>query len=636
MKWTNPDALYREITSAEQHRDKRLSGVDQLIGQYHGVAYDSGLGESDRENHAYSYETWLKHQLVFANPRVTVRSKAGAGATDSATAIQHALNRWVRDVNLRSVLLDVVQDHLFCWGVAYVTCGGNPALRFTDVPEAFDPEGEPLSVSEFDPLMPKVERLSFRDWGIDHAAKSVREARYMFHKEVWHKDELKSYAEAHPDEGWNLEAIDALPTMSGAKELGRGSKDVPDREEVVLYFFWDRYGQAPEVPWDSSEEPTPEYGYNGCLHTLAMVPSKSGDDDATSGGFVRETVPFYGPADGPYVLFGAHKVPDEIYPLSPLAAVKSQLDDLNDIDASILENIKEMKNLMIYDVSDVVTAQAIQEGKHGHYLGIPGFNPQQPAVVPMQVGGISPDMLAARNDRRQLLMDVSGFDQQQRGSAGASGTATAAAIADSNADMRTAGLKQTCYDATREVLMRAAYYIHYEQDVVMPIGDEAQAEDIWYRAEGLGGVPLEALELEIEVDSMERVAPDVQQARTMQLHQMMLESMPMMIQFPPPLYDWKAHWDAIGDQLNVPDVGRRFGYEQIEQLAAAMLQMQFEASQSESDAAPRVEGFAGPKLIPNTGGSSQPMPSMPGAMGGMAPGAQGANLDGMGGGGPAT
>ena len=114
MLKTTPSNLYEEILAAERHLNKHLEYYDDIVKKYAGSAMGSGdTDEMLTENHIYEYLSLTIPRLIHDNPRVSINTRRPATQGETAKALQHGVNRWVRDSNVRHVLMRMAYDMLF-------------------------------------------------------------------------------------------------------------------------------------------------------------------------------------------------------------------------------------------------------------------------------------------------------------------------------------------------------------------------------------------------------------------------------------------------------------------------------------------------------------------------------------------
>jgi hypothetical protein len=617
MLKTTCNHLMAEIEAAIEYRDKHLEGYEEKVQRYHGPHYASAGDPSAEyfpENTYYEYVSLMVPRLVFDNPRVQVNSRRPGTQQDVAEALRHGMNRWARDAKLRKLLVEEASDMLLGFGVAMVRPDHKKKYASPN-PTPFAPEETPA--------WPACERISPRRFFLDPDAERWESARFMGHMWRMDKEDLLELAETSKEAGWNKEAIDALLASSDPNQKGKQHSDSPDRNEVWCYEIY-----VPEVTLDNS--PGPKKGFNGTIYTLGVNQALGGGDDDAVSKFVRDPRPYYGPAEGPYVVFGAYKVPDKPYPLSPLTAVEAQVTDLNEHVLAASQSMAKHKRVV--GVNDPRTAQLVKNVQHDYVTVVP-FEDGKALVQEFQFGGLSDQQANWIATCRQRADRVLGMDEAMRGAISGTGTATEHSIASEAANTRLAFIKQSFTDCTIELLRRVAFYMYHDDDIKFPLDMDSMSQlglppdtELVFQGGGHEGADysFEDLELEIEPYSMERASEGLAQKRALEMHSMLLNSLQLMQAFPD--YPWKDHFAKIGNAMNAPDMVELVDAKLLERLAED-LSMQRQAAvmaQSESlqprmkkDAPKGVSTGAAPsKLVPMAG---QEMAAMLQAMQQQAP-----------------
>lgn len=537
MLSTDPKDLYAEIEGAEEVREKHLANLQDQVERYHGPYYKEGtFGDYASENHYYEYISLIVPRLVFDNPRVRVGTRRPGTQDMVAQAIRHGLNRWIRDTNLRTSLTEIATDVVFNYGVALITEEENKTLT---------PKTGVQKPSH--PMRPTVTRIPPKRFIVDPAATSMEDARFVGHRWVRDKEDLLEMAKEKSDEGWDVEAIESLTHTTDKRELGRNS-DTPDRKEVVCYEIW-----IPEVELEDS--PGKNEGFHGTIYTLGVASAKDSDEKVA---FVREPRPYYGPRWGPYTLFGLYQVPNSIYPLGSLTAIEGQIEELNRHAEAAATSADQYKKLILVDNTDPKFVQRVKDGKDNFVIPVSGL--ERNRVVQAEVGGMTQQQLSYLQVARERLDRNSGLSDAQRGNVEGRGTATEVTVAAEAGTARMAFMKRQFSDAVQKMLCTVAWYLYYDDRVVMPLGLEAEREfgeeDPWLvggEHDPDSGASFDDLELEIEPYSMERTTEGSHQRKIMEMFQIVTQTAQMIPQMP--YVDWEALFAKIGDAINVPDMG---------------------------------------------------------------------------------
>lgn len=578
----SPKTLFDEIKQAERLRNSHLAAFSQQIERYHGPFYrDTEViqGDFDSENHEFTMISAHAAQVVFENPRVRASTKLVGSQREAAQAIEHGLNRWCRDEDLRKSLQKSFVDMYFNWGVLMVT-------------QEADQDRGPVDGAGGDQVRglswkPKVARVSQRRFGWDPLAIELNDARYFFHQWVADKDDLLKRAKQKPEEGWNAKALDAIAPGEGTSDLGRPKGISLDRKELVLYEIWvpEHQLDADDPAWEGVSE-LERRGFHGTIHTIAC--GYQGDKEMVDS--VRAPRPYYGPSSGPYTIFGAYQVPDNPAPLGPLTAMKGQVDELNRHVRAVSVAGARRKKLTLVADSDPNIMQLVKAAPDGSVIPIAGLDSAK--VTEIELAGITDQQLTSVQVLRERLDRNSGMNDATRGNVTGSGTATENQIADAANTARMAFIKQQFNDATIALLRKVAWYLYHDDRTVFPMGREAaqamgmQPEvsvdemgqpvavepEPWFaggRLDPEAGYTFEDLELEIEPYSMERTSEAVQMRRMQDAIMVATQIAPLIPQTP--YVRWKKLLDLIGDTINVSDLSEMIDFNAASQFAGVLL-----------------------------------------------------------------
>ena len=643
---TSTGALLEQIQTAEEVRDNHLEFLDDMVGRLHGSYWRADHADADYdyapENVYFQYLSLMVPRMIFDNPGVRATSKRSGPQEDVAAALQSGLNRWVRDIGLRKILEQVAVDMLMTYGVMMVTEEERLDLS---LPKALKDR-----VRKGVATWPVCRRVSPRSYIVDPNARTRDEIRFQGHEYLVDKDDLYARAKKDKDGGWNLDAISELSVYSRSKDLDSEETGGPRpyRNQVRIYELW-----IPE--YEGKDHPGAKNGFHGSIFTLSVDMSVEADpgigsgpglygpdgtllekDGKIKGKMVREPRPYYGPATGPYYVFGAYTVPDSVYPLSPLVATEGQINELNSHELAAAASMQNHKRLIA--VKDHTTAERVKNLRHDFvFVADFDFN-GKPMVEQVELGGATEDTLRWIERSRERVDRNLGMDDALRGNASGIGTATEHSIANESSSTRIAFLKQKFTDSTQGLLTAVASFMYYSDRVVFPIGEEDFGShdplaERWFEGgdEDIGsGYSFADLELSIEPYSMERSSEGLVQKRMLESHMILLNTLPVMQQFP--TYPWREHFRKIGAAVNIPGLHELITEEFLEQLGQdAELLRQQGLSGSEGPRLGKQTGQAGPqRLKPLT--AQQPQGMLEGQQ--LAASIGGAAGGGMGGGMP--
>lgn len=633
--------LLEEIEASKSAMKYAVEVYDDLRKVYGGPFYAAEKDNPyDPENTPYSWVTNVLPQLVFANPRWKIRSRKGGDlASIRAAALEHALNRWTSDYDLQTFLSEgPMLDAQFGAGIALIS------VERQTKGLSYQPNGD---AGETEPMAPACHRISLRDYGEDTTAKDHDHAQWKAHRIVANKADLLERAKANPDEGWNVELIEATEgDTSEMSDLDAERRKGIQREEVVYWQVW--------IPgWKQQEEIDGKYGFHGTLVDIIEV---SGEVDPEQIGYdyVRKPRAYYGPRTGPYIHFGCFKVPDETMPLAPLVATKAQSEQVNGLTRAIEENANSYKKFLLLD--DVVTggengkpkiksgrqlAKTIQSAKHLHVYTAPAFDKNK--VGEFEIGGISAEQLASRDDARDVLNATLGLFQTMRGDTQGGQTATSDVIANEAATRRMGLMKLAADRSVARLGEAVGWHIHNDNRVrvflgMVPIPDPETGEpaidpntgqpamgEAWFEGGAEDDDPFEAYEFSIEPFSMEKVSEAQRQAQAAFLTELVtavVPTFPMIAGY----FDCAKYLEIVGNLANVPDLKALLNVQGLAQMAqiqvAAQVQQASPEGTSASPQSPKLVQKAptmgAPQARPTTGsgGGARQTPTGSGMSGG--------------------
>lgn len=549
-----PKNLYLEIEAAETLRDSYLESYSEIVDRFTGEAYQEGHGISVPENHIYEYISLTVPKLIYDNPRVHVSTRRPVSQKGVAEALEHGINRWVRDTRVRDTLERVAYDMLMSYGVIITS-------------EAPQPGYAPGDVNA--PHWPMCYRIAPNRFFMDPIAGDITEARFAGHK--WVRDKQDLLEEAKDDDTWNSEVIESLSENTGIDDVGRHTEDYPDRHEIVGYEVW-----VPEISMPNFDDEDPQF--NGTIYTIGVsAPDENGKRKSD---FIREPRNFYGPKYGPYCVYGVYTVPDRPYPLSPIVATLSQMDDLNAHVQSASASAARYKRLVFVDARNKKLLQDIKSQPDNYVVPVEGLSGD--SIVPAEFGGITRQQIDYISMARDRLDRNSGMHDAQRGVVTGDATATEVQVAESSGSLRFAYIRRRFQEAVRRTVDNAAWYMYHDSRVVFPLGMDAARALGMGEPYFVGGIPEQItgamysdVELEIDTYSMERANEALLQRRALEAYQVITQSAQMMAATP--YVDWSSLLGKLGDSMNIPELGNLINEEQLKQ----MLQQQQEQQQSE-------------------------------------------------------
>lgn len=526
---TSFENLHAELQAGREAFKPALSVRKRILDSYSNSAFADSENGKQIENHAHEYISLMLPRLVANNPRVKVKSRMGGPAIMWASALEQGLNRWVSDTKHARALERIGVDYLTGWAVTLTTL--QHVAGFTD--------------QEDHVTAPVVVALDPEQVVWDPAALTWETRRWTAHCYALDADVAKKM------EGWDQDMISAccedVDAAALRSDLGR---NVPARKQVLVWEMW--------VPGDDGEAQ---------IFTLGKM------------GFLRPAFEFYGPADGPYTLWGAYTVPRRPIPVSPLMMTWEDVEEMNRHAAAISRSAARRKGIVIGDALKPADVDKINNAKDGDVVLIDGFRKE--TMVDLQLAALTKETMDGYGVVRQRLERKSGLDDALRGNVQGGATATEVAVASEATTIRIAGLSEKFRACDEEQLSKVAWYMHAERSVVIPLGPMGEGTAV-YRGGAEEGDKFDFYEFEIERFSMERTSEATQQRRG----EMLVKLLEMAPMFPAaaPVLDLRAWADAVGDYLNLPELGTLLNPDG----AAQMLNAQMEQAQFAGDQSPAV------------------------------------------------
>jgi hypothetical protein len=541
-------SLRREIESAESFRDQHLTEWRRMIERFHGPAYRSiDVHEDDPENFVHEYIALLLPRIVHDSPKVRIQSARPVSQSMTAGLLEAGINRWCKMTKVRTTLERITTDMLLAYGVGMVVNEPRKGYR---------------PIDGNDPYLPRLYRISPDRFFIDPAATNQEDARYMGH--CWVVDREDLLAQAEREDGWDSEVINSVADnteIDTLRDNSLGVRAIPDRKELVVYEVF-----VPEISDEMIDEIDDATGlqiFNGTIYT--MIKGQSADGKKKDSGFARKPRPYYGPRSGPYTIYGVYTVPDDPYPLSPITAIVPQIDDVNNHLRSMRYSASAYKRLIAVDSRNAKMAQDIRDKDDLYVVLADGLDPSQ--VVPIEIGGITPQQVQYSSLAQDRLDRVSGIHDAMRGNITGNATATEISIAESSSGMRMAHIKRQFQECVNECMKNVAWFLFHDHKIQFPIGEDGveitgEPEPIFSPSAMVG--QFEDLDIDIDAMSMERVSDIVLQKRSMEMLQIVSSIAQQTIQFPH--VKWPEIMSMVGDSMNIPNLADFIDQQKITQM----------------------------------------------------------------------
>lgn len=524
------DNIWMEIKASEDLRKRHLSLAMRLVKSYVGNYFRTDMRTKPvPENLFFTYVATMLPNLVFDNPAVTVGAKRMITHEALARFMEMGMNGWIKEVRLRDELEAACVDMLFSFGV--LKTGIEPRSDFNT--------GIKAGVQErftMDALMPYLVRVSPSNFVIDSQCAHWQTARLLGHQ--FQRD----YKDLLGDDRYDQQVVrgmtpddEPFPGRSQEERVTPKSRTDVHRDRCTLYELY-----------------FPEYQQ---IATLALYGAGGSEKSA----WVRPPTAYHGPGEGPFTCFGVYIVPDQVYPLPPIAAFAEQALELNAHAGAAAKEAASHKKIVLADSAQTELLNVIQRAENGSVWGVKGLNAQ--SVAQVELGGALKDrltylqMLLMRCDR------LSGQSDAQRGRA-AGVTATEASLVDANSDARTEFIHLKFRQACKDALSKVGWYLFHDPGVVMPVSMRDPTTGQPFEGLFLGGIQpgqedmnWPDLFLDIEPYSMRRVDPAVEQQRAQMMIALVAEIAPMIMQLP--FVNWSNLLDMIGEANNLPDFAQQ-------------------------------------------------------------------------------
>jgi len=552
---TTPSNLWDEIEAGKEYVSRRLQQRRDLIDKYIGPHW--GSNQSDRagnqvENHPYEYISLVLPQIVYNNPQVTVASRRTTPIHRIvSSALQDALNRWIKDQRLSDMLRQVCFDYLTAWGVTLTTYEENRNIKL--------PRSMSRKLGYTNPMWPVCRRISPEDFFFDHRATEPTSRRWEAHRRLYDLEDLRVMAEENEDGTWDVQAVNALKSDAPHPEDGREGEYGPDREQIYVYEMW--------IPEDTADNDDNEHG---TIYTLVKGPTESEADDIK---FIRKPRPFYGPETGPYTTFGAFYVSDEAAELSPLLATMQQQEEADEFAAAFSRGARDYKNLFL--TSDKKLAEKVINEPHNtvHVMDSVMYGSDgKPNFAAVAVGGATREQMEGVVQAQRRLERVTGLSDAMRGQTSTGDTtATEEQIAYQGGSIRVDELRQKFLGCLTRMLHGVGWLMFTDSDFMIPLsGDDFGRDDFWFEGGAdsgvveLVGMSYSDLEAHIEPYSMERISDSSRMARLGAAAERAVALGQVMAQMP--WLNWEEIVQDVGNAYNMPDYASRFNWPVLQQM----------------------------------------------------------------------
>lgn len=549
-----PANLYEEIDQAVALRRRHTEMSEPIVRRIAGNDYrgDWTPDEDSFELHEYQYIRNAVPGWVFSNPAVNLDGLLAADEMYKH-ALEYGFKGWIPAVGFAKKMTALAVDCCINFGVAVCTCEVLPGYEGWDEPLPVQPDFHRLPPDRF-----------FQDpqGGAD---------RWRFRGHQWVQDKDVLLAAKNPDGSpmYDPEALAMQPVEVGINDDDR------DKSQQKYYVKRNRI-----VGYELFERAT------GMIYTLGFARTAGGTQQV----FLRPPRRWIGSPAGPYKLFGIFLLPDQVYPLSPLAVTSAKVRELNAHRGQMSDDAAAGKQLILYDKSKPENKRAIEEAPNLAVVGIDGLGAGM--VQHVQIAGADPKRYDYIERLRMELHETSGLTTQDRGNTTGATATEVDEVAQAD-DARTAWDRAQFQGCATEVLTEAAYLFTYCDQVAFPVDVPdpmtGQMMTMVFRGgigDGQDHTAFSRLRIGIQPYSMEMVNSGVMQRRALQLTELLTAAAPVMVQTP--YINWKWVLDNLGESQNVKGLGEKALNPQtlgaLQQMAALQAQQQQQMAAQESQA----------------------------------------------------
>lgn len=592
---THPDNIAVEVEAWATKMEDVFAGWDQWINEYTSSNYRGDMNYKSEvpENPAFEWFATMKAQFISGQPQYTLRPmRADLAKNLKSASIAHSLNRLARDQNWKRGLEKLMVD----WGFRRASW----RLNIRSEPHL---DRGPLDTPVMRPYWTRVppKRLIY-----DARALEWEETLMRGDEQVVSKSALQRYVKRMPpSEGWLPEVIDGLAVGAGMERiLSQKELQSGNRDDLVVRMIW-----FPDEQLD--EDMGPEQGFFGTVRWYAESERNQGRKHCGNLVEIRKPQPWFGPRTGPYGMQGQHYVPDQVEPLSMLIALRHVAKSFGVRSKTMEDAMSQYRRFAVAGGAagrrDIV--RNIKNAKHNSVLGIPGFDGKN--IKEVTTGGIDAAMSAAYQFDAERVERIMGLSNAQRGQTKAGVTATAEIQAAGGANARAAGTRDNFYDMVREIGYGIAWMMDANENFYMTlppaIAEQTGVSIGAIRGGRKDGESFDDYELNVEPLSMKYRSEEEKQA----VAQMELELFSKLA----PLVPQTIWWDSeqtlrqIGEAYGIVDLPERLNWPLAEQIAGAMLGVQFAPGTAFQSSPPKPQPFNAadqPKTVETTATVQKP------------------------------
>lgn len=522
-----PEKLIVEIRAAQEFIRPYNATRKTLIEATAGPHYGTNGVKAQPENYGYAFKSFIGPQLIFGSPTCTVTPKSDPLAKETADGLQLAIERWSKETAWKNTLLQIRDDVMVAYGVT--KCGVEPRGDYAS-------GGLTAVQGDFEqrPNYPFCVRIDPNDFLIDPDATTITNARFIGHSFERDLDDIRA------DDRYDRAKTAML--NESPREWKNGTDTMPDRaranEDRKRTTLFELY-----IPESARLLTVAETGRNDCM--------------------ILRDVPYFGPDEGPYTLWGLDSIAGKVMPISPLVALWDQIEKVNEHARDAAKSAETHKKILAYTPAGKKDAAKIKNAGNGDMVQVQDIT----SVKDLELGGVGKEQIEYTEIERARTDRNLGFNDAQRGQATPDTTATEAQIADASSDHRISGYKDRIRDCVTDVYRKIGWYFFNDSSIApmeMMHTNEATGQQVgmtFFPGNDRPGAfisntwidaPPETdyadYELDVVADSIGKQNDALRMKREQDKFALMMQAAPMIGQLP--FVNWKQAFAELGKIFN--------------------------------------------------------------------------------------
>ncbi len=425
-----PKKLNNAVQQGFKRVEKLRTNRIKFIAEYVGPFYDTNQSEGAATplNFIYDAIAILVPNLVSRNPKHSVKADFSVYG-DYAKLLEISLDKLAEEQNLYKSIRMVIIDALFGFGIM------RTGLTFAG--QTIDYDEATIQV-----VRPYADRVDLDDFCVDPFCRNFEEAAFIGNRVLHTRQFLYDSGEFDP------EVIKKLPSA------GEDSR----REVMGISMGQNRKAEANEL-MDYVELVEVYIPDEKAIVTVPFC------EDTYTQDFMR-VVDYTGPDPGPYHFLGFHWVPNNPFPVPPVAMWYDLHTVANRLAAQATSQSLRQRDVLLYRPGAHETAERVHKSRDGDTIA--ADDPQ--GVNAVSLGGVNEKIYEHLTFLYQRFAESGPGDFRQLGGmATQAETATQATILKQAASVRVNDMNDQIYAFTAEVAKHNAWYLHHSPVIEMPV-----------------------------------------------------------------------------------------------------------------------------------------------------------------------